>query len=137
MCATSVEYGHRILSAALKHAAKMEMLYRNPAQVVDPPRVDKREVQPPTVDTINRILDSSDQDFDRLFPALRLITYSGIRRGECLGLHWQLSGLHQAGDIRRTVAGQVGGQRVSDGTAEVSSFPQGYRPGHWHDGITT
>ena len=26
---------------------------------------------------------------DRLSPALRLIAYSGIRRGECLGLHWQ------------------------------------------------
>lgn len=65
------------------------VLYRNPAQVVDPARVEKREVQPPTVDTVNRILTSSKEHADGLFPALRMIAYSGARCGECLGLHWQ------------------------------------------------
>jgi integrase len=89
MSATGVTYAHRILSAALKYAVKMEVLYRNPVQVVDPPRVEKREVQPPDVGTVNGILTALEKEGDRFFPALRLIAYSGIRRGECLGLHWQ------------------------------------------------
>ena len=89
MSATGVEYGHRILSAALKHAVKMEVLYRNPAKVVDPPRVEKSEVQPPDVGAVDGILTASEEEGDRLFAALRLIAYSSIRRGECLGLHWR------------------------------------------------
>ena len=88
MSATGVGYGHRVLSAALKYGVKMEVLYRNPAQVVDPPRVEKREMQPPDVGTVNGILTASEEAGDRAFPALRLIAYSGVRRGECLGLAW-------------------------------------------------
>ena len=89
MSANGVQYVHRILSAALKVAVKMELLYRNPAQVVDPPRVVKSEVQPPTMATVNNVLGDSETHEDALYPALRLIAYSGMRRGECLGLHWQ------------------------------------------------
>ena len=89
MSANGVEYAHRILSAALKAAVKMELLYRNPAQVVDPPRVVKPGVQPPTMATVNIVLEASETRGDALYAALRLIAYSGIRRGECLGLHWQ------------------------------------------------
>ena len=89
MTPTGIEYAHRILSAALKAAVKMELLYRNPAQVVDPPRVIKPEVQPPSVSTVNKLLEVAEAQANPLYPALRLIAYSGIRRGECLGLHWQ------------------------------------------------
>ena len=89
MTPIGIQYAHRILSAALKTAVKMELLYRNPAQVVDPPRVETAEVQPPNVSTVHRLLEVSETQGDPLFPALRLIAYSAIRRGECLGLHWQ------------------------------------------------
>lgn len=89
MTATGVKFAHGILSASLNYAVKMEVLYRNPAKVVDPPRVEKSEVQPPDVKTVNQILATSEEHGDKLFPAIRLIAYSGIRRGECLGLHWR------------------------------------------------
>ena len=89
MTASGVQYGHRILSAALEAAVQMEILYRNPARVVKPPRAKKSEVQPPSVNTVNAILTASRKHRDQLFPALWLMTYSGIRRGECLGLRWQ------------------------------------------------
>ena len=38
---------------------------------------------------MNAILTASREHGDELFPALWLIAYSAIRRGECLGLHWQ------------------------------------------------
>ena len=34
----NVKYSHGILSSALKYAMKMEILFRNPAKIVDPPR---------------------------------------------------------------------------------------------------
>ena len=37
MSPTTVAYNHGILSVALKYGVKMEVIYRNPAQVVDPP----------------------------------------------------------------------------------------------------
>ena len=89
MTASGVQYGHRILSAALEAAVQMEILYRNPARVVKPPRAEKAEVQPPSVNTVNAILTASRKRCDQLFPALWLMAYSGIRRGECLGLRWQ------------------------------------------------
>lgn len=89
MSVPGIEYGHRILSAALKAAVQMELIFRNPAQLVTPPRAEKQEVLPPSVSAVNSILaDSIDHD-DELCPAIHLIAYSGIRRGECLGLHWQ------------------------------------------------
>ncbi len=67
----------------------MELIYRNPAQLVDPPRVEKPEARPPDLNTVNRLLDRAAADDDIMYPALRLIAYTGMRRGECLGLHWQ------------------------------------------------
>ena len=52
----SIDYFHGILSSALKYAVKMEVLFRNPAQIVDTPRVEKKEVQPPDINTVNKIL---------------------------------------------------------------------------------
>ena len=39
--------------------------------------------------TVKALLTTSEAEGDRLFPAGRLIAYSGVRRGECLGLPWQ------------------------------------------------
>lgn len=89
MTASGVQYGHRILSAALEAAAQLEILYRNPARVVTPPRAEKAKVQPPSVNAVNAILPASRKHCDQLFSELWLMTYSGIRRGECLGLRWQ------------------------------------------------
>ena len=35
-----VVYGHRVLSACLKYGVRMEMIYRNPADVIVPPKVE-------------------------------------------------------------------------------------------------
>ena len=67
----------------------MELIFCNPAQLVTSPGTKEPEVQPPSVSTVNSILADSIEHDDDLCPAIHLIAYSGIRRGECLGLHWQ------------------------------------------------
>ena len=85
---STIECCHWVMSSALSYALEMEVVVRNPVKAVKPPRVIKTEIQPPTVETVNKILQLAKDDEHDLFPALWLTTYTGIRRGECLGLTW-------------------------------------------------
>lgn len=88
LSASTVECCHWVMSAALTYALRMEVVYRNPVQAVEPPKVVKKEVQPPLMQTVNKILCLSREDRSDMYPALWLATYTGMRRGEVLGLHW-------------------------------------------------
>jgi integrase len=85
---SSIECCHWVMSSAMTYALRMEAVYRNPVQAVEPPKVDKTEIQPPPVEVVNEILRRAGDDENDMFPALWLTTYTGIRRGECLGLTW-------------------------------------------------
>ena len=67
----------------------MEAVWRNPAKAVTPPKVIRREVEPPEIAKVNQILALAEQEEHALFPALHLIAYTGLRRGEALGLRHQ------------------------------------------------
>ena len=88
MAPAGVELVHRVLFGALKYAVKMEVLHRNAAQAVTPPRIHRREVRPPSVATVSKLLELAQSEDHPLYPAMRLIAYTAIRRGECLGLRW-------------------------------------------------
>jgi len=79
---------HGGLSGALKYGVKMEILYRNAAQAVSPPRAEKQEVIPPDITRVKRVLKRAYEEGHPVYPALHLIAYTGLRRGECLGLQW-------------------------------------------------
>jgi integrase len=80
---------HNTLSGALKYALRMEVVWRNVAQAVTPPKVVRKEVEPPEVTTVRHILEMARQIEHPLFPCLHLIAYTGVRRREALGLRWQ------------------------------------------------
>ena len=88
MSKQGVAYSHRILSACLKYGVRMEVIFRNPAEVVEPPRIERKEIHPPSPSAVKEILEKSESLKETLFPALWLIAYTGLRRGECLGLEW-------------------------------------------------
>ena len=88
LSASTVECCHWVMSAALTYALRMEVVYRNPVQAVEPPKVVKKEVQPPSMRTVNKILSLAREDRSDMYPDLWLATYTGMRRGELLGLHW-------------------------------------------------
>jgi integrase len=74
------------LAAALNRAMREEIIVRNVAQLVTLPST------PPTVrplwnvDQLRHFLEASGED--PLHPALMLMAYYGLRRGEVLGLRW-------------------------------------------------
>ena len=89
MAPAGVELVHTVLSGALKYALRMEVVWRNPAQVVTPPQVVRKEVEPPEIAAVMRILGIAKDEEHPFFPCLHLIAYTGVRRGEALGLRWQ------------------------------------------------
>ena len=90
---------HIVLSGAYKYALRMELIHRSPVAMVSPPSVKPTEVLPPDIPAIRKVLDSARSDGNILYPAMHLVAYTGMRRGEAMGLLWQHVDL-QEGTLR-------------------------------------
>jgi len=86
LSARTVAYLHGILRAALAQAVRDELLTRNPATLVRPPRHRSPTVVPLTVDEAHRLLAAASNH--RLAALWLLLLTLGVRRGEALALHW-------------------------------------------------
>lgn len=84
---TSVRYVHNNLHKALGAAVKAELIPRNPADLVDPPRVDRFEAQALTPEQAVTLI-SACEGHEIYLPVLLALTL-GLRRGEALGLRWE------------------------------------------------
>ncbi|MBE9512856.1 MAG: site-specific integrase [Chloroflexi bacterium] len=82
----SVCYHHRILSEALSHAVRMGLVGRNVAEVVDPPRVEHKNLSILSPENVPRFLEAAQDTphYVLFYTAL----YTGMRLGELLGLRW-------------------------------------------------
>ena len=77
-----------VLSGSMKHALNLEMILRNPVPSAKAPPDPNREVQAPPIEAVNSMLELAKELDDWLYPALHLLVYTGIRRGELLALLW-------------------------------------------------
>src|SRR5215216_1471394 len=82
----TVRYHRLILQMALGQALKWSLLPRNVATLIDPPRVEKYEVQPITREQAKAFLLAIEGD--RMEPLFTVALALGLRRGEALGLRW-------------------------------------------------
>jgi integrase len=82
----TVGHAHRVLHGALELACATEVVGRNVASAISPPKVEEEEVQimtaPQIVETINKLRGTEWE----AIAAVDLGT--GVRRGELLALHW-------------------------------------------------
>jgi integrase len=81
-----VQYLHAVLRAALNTAVKDQLVIRNVAAIIKPPRVIGKEVQPLTPEEARRFLDSIRGN--RLEALFTVAISIGLRQGEALGLRW-------------------------------------------------
>jgi integrase len=84
---TTVRYVGTIIGAVLADAAKRGVITRNPMDSATPPRPKQRGDH--TVwsqDQVRQFLGSTRED--RLYSLWRLLLFTGLRRGEALGLTW-------------------------------------------------
>jgi integrase len=86
LTAQTVLHVHRTLSQALEHAVKTEVLFRNPALQVRPPRPPGREIKILTKPEIAKVLRACEGR-GLYLPVLVAVT-TGVRRGELFGLRW-------------------------------------------------
>ena len=83
MGATSLHGVYRVLRTALRDAVKLALIDRNPCDVVRPPGIRRREMSTVPLERIGAIFEASQEPYRTVF---QLMLYTGLRRGEALGL---------------------------------------------------
>jgi integrase len=77
-----------VLSGALKHAVRNEMIQRNPVSLVDwPSKARSNAARGTDPETVRRLFAEADKT--RVGPLFRLAFTTGMRRGEILALRWE------------------------------------------------
>jgi integrase len=108
LSARTVRICHTVVRQALEQARRWGLIARSPANDATPPRHVRREVTPPTVDEVVRILDAA-HDEDPTFGAyLWVKSATGCRRGEVCALRWSDVDLDRAELFVRRAITQVG-----------------------------
>jgi len=84
---TTVLYHHRVLHEALKHAVEWQIIIRNPAESVRPPR--KAKPQHKTLDKPEIEVLLAEARGTELYIPILLAIHTGMRRGEIMALQWK------------------------------------------------
>ncbi|MFE6071899.1 tyrosine-type recombinase/integrase [Streptomyces sp. NPDC056525] len=84
--AATAKESHRVLRTALTAACREELITRNVATLVEPPRSKARELSPWSLDETLDFLAAARRD--PLYAAFVLAIAMGLRRGELIGLRW-------------------------------------------------
>jgi integrase len=86
LSARTVGHAHRVLHRALARAVESELLARNVASIIKPPKVEEAEIDSLKADQIATVLKALDGH--PLQPIAVLALSTGARRGELCGLAW-------------------------------------------------
>ena len=87
LSAQTVMHMHRVLKHALKQAVRWEMLHRNPADAVRPPKVEKHRMTTYDMPQTAALLDALKGE--RIYIPAMLAVLCGLRRGEIAALRWR------------------------------------------------
>ena len=83
----SAQIAHAVLHRALKQAERWGLITRNPARLVDPPRVPRVEIRPLAPAEVRTMIGAVHGDKHDALYVLALTT--GMRWGELTGLRWR------------------------------------------------
>ena len=78
---------HRVLKHALEQAVKWQLLPRNPADAVDPPKVERQAMQTYDMAQTAALIEAMRET--RLHIPTVLAVLCGLRRGEIAALRWR------------------------------------------------
>ena len=86
LSAKTVRHVHTTLRKAMADAMRWGLLDRNPAAAAEPPKLKRQEMRTWTADQVRSFL--LDLEGDPLLAVFTLLSTTGMRRGEVLGLRW-------------------------------------------------
>jgi integrase len=84
---TTVLQHHRIIHKALERAVKLQILTRNVADAVEPPKKARQEIRPLTTEQVRVMLEAAERT--PFLPQIAIAVLTGMRRGEIYGLRWR------------------------------------------------
>jgi integrase len=87
LSALTIRHAHRLLSKALKEAARHDLVVRNVAAAEPPPKVEREEVTVLTGDQVRSVI-ARLRDHP-VYPKAIIALFTGMRRGEILALRWR------------------------------------------------
>ena len=87
LSARTVHHQHRVLSQSLKFAVRQGYLGRNPAELVDPPKPDKKTMRTMTSEEVEALLNVAAGS--QYYPVIYTAVSTGLRQAELLGLRWR------------------------------------------------
>ena len=86
LSARTVGHAHRVLHKALEDACRREVIGRNPAAIVQPPKVQTEEMQTLAADQVKAVL--AAMAGSPIYVHVVTLLATGMRRGELAGLQW-------------------------------------------------
>jgi integrase len=87
LSARTVTHMHRVLREALQQALRWQMLPRNPADAVKPPKVERKQMSVLDTDATAELIEAARET--PLFIPILLGVRCGLRRGEVVALRWR------------------------------------------------
>jgi len=87
LSARTVQYLRAVLRRALSQALRWNLVARNVATLVDPPKAKRKAVRVMSPDEVSLFLDAAKGQ--RFEPLLIVAISTGLRQGELLGLRWE------------------------------------------------
>ncbi|MFF3858140.1 tyrosine-type recombinase/integrase [Streptomyces sp. NPDC002209] len=110
--AATTKESHRVLRTALAAACREELISRNVVSLVEPPKVQSREMSPWELGETLDFLAAARKD--PLYPAFVLAIALGLRRGELVGLRWENVDLEKREIRVRSQRQRVRGEAYED-----------------------
>ena len=110
--ANTVIHYHAIVRKALQYAVKNELIPKNPADMVDRPKVGKYVAEYYNEDELAVLFEATQND--SMAVVIQLAAYYGLRRSEVLGIRWSAIDF-QRGTIsinHKVTEGKAEGQKV-------------------------
>ena len=84
----ALRHYHRLLSVIFSTAVSWQVIYSNPCERVKPPKMRRKESRYLDEDGVSEVIAAlADEPYDYSV-MVRMLIYSGLRRGELLGLEW-------------------------------------------------
>lgn len=85
----TIRHYHTFISSVMERAVKWNLIETNPCHRIDPPKVDKKEIKYMDDEQVSRFIDALQSEPLEWRAFFMLLLYTGMRRGEALGLEWE------------------------------------------------